>query len=63
MFFRVICYNFRDDYETVIHSNDAIAPVGYLNFTKLRLVDKEVRSEYEILKSSFFSNVNKNKCD
>uniref|UniRef100_A0A023F2R4 Diphthine--ammonia ligase n=1 Tax=Triatoma infestans TaxID=30076 RepID=A0A023F2R4_TRIIF len=30
-----------DDYETVIHSNDAIAPVGYLNFTKLRLVDKE----------------------
>ncbi|KAF6204719.1 hypothetical protein GE061_018880 [Apolygus lucorum] len=30
-----------DDYETVIHSNDAIAPVGYLNFTKFRLVDKE----------------------
>ncbi|KAK9498262.1 hypothetical protein O3M35_002940 [Rhynocoris fuscipes] len=30
-----------DDYETVIHSNDAIAPVGYLNFTKIRLVDKQ----------------------
>lgn len=30
-----------DDYETVIHSNDGIAPVGYLNFTRLRLVPKE----------------------
>ncbi|XP_014239939.1 diphthine--ammonia ligase [Cimex lectularius] len=30
-----------DDWETVIHSNDAIAPVGYLNFTKIRLVSKE----------------------
>ncbi|BES92864.1 ATP-Hypothetical protein region [Nesidiocoris tenuis] len=30
-----------DDYETVIHSNDAIAPVGYMNFTKIRLIDKE----------------------
>jgi hypothetical protein len=26
----------------VIHSNDAVAPVGYLNFKDLRLVEKEV---------------------
>ncbi|PNF17010.1 Diphthine--ammonia ligase [Cryptotermes secundus] len=30
-----------DEYETVIHSNDAVAPVGYLNFKDLRLVEKE----------------------
>ncbi|XP_014285681.1 uncharacterized protein [Halyomorpha halys] len=30
-----------DDFETVIHSNDGIAPVGYLNFTRLRLTPKE----------------------
>jgi len=30
-----------DDFETVIHSNDGIAPVGYLNFTQLRLAPKE----------------------
>ncbi|RZF36193.1 hypothetical protein LSTR_LSTR012817, partial [Laodelphax striatellus] len=30
-----------EEFETVIHSNDAIAPVGYLNFGKMRLVDKE----------------------
>nr|CAD7260850.1 unnamed protein product [Timema shepardi] len=30
-----------DKFETVIHSNDAIAPVGYLNFKKLHLVSKE----------------------
>ncbi|PSN32554.1 hypothetical protein C0J52_21699 [Blattella germanica] len=30
-----------DEYETVIHSNDAIAPVGYLDFKALRLVEKE----------------------
>lgn len=29
-----------DAYETVIHSDDAIAPVGYLNFKRLSLVDK-----------------------
>lgn len=26
----------------MIHSNDAVAPVGYLNFKDLRLVEKEV---------------------
>ncbi|XP_039293188.1 diphthine--ammonia ligase [Nilaparvata lugens] len=30
-----------EEFETVIHSNDAIAPVGYLNFGKMRLVEKE----------------------
>ncbi|XP_075233118.1 uncharacterized protein LOC142331244 isoform X2 [Lycorma delicatula] len=30
-----------EDFETVIHSNDAIAPVGYLNFRKFRLIEKE----------------------
>lgn len=34
---------YRDDYETVIHADDAFAPVGYLNFKKLSLVDKSVR--------------------
>lgn len=38
-----------DDYETVIHSNDGIAPVGYLNFTQLRLVPKEGFSEESTL--------------
>ncbi|CAH0393653.1 unnamed protein product [Bemisia tabaci] len=33
-----------DDYETVIHSNDAIAPVGYLNFKQMRLVNKPTES-------------------
>lgn len=40
--FSALFFNFSEDFETVIHSNDAIAPVGYLNFRKLRLVDKEV---------------------
>lgn len=31
-----------DDYETVIHSNDAVAPVGYINFRKMHLEDKEI---------------------
>ncbi|XP_065203187.1 uncharacterized protein LOC135833358 [Planococcus citri] len=29
-----------DEFDTVIHSDDAFAPVGYLNFKKLLLVDK-----------------------
>ncbi|XP_066584188.1 uncharacterized protein [Prorops nasuta] len=29
-----------DEYESVIHSNDDIAPVGYLNFKKIHLQDK-----------------------
>ncbi|XP_071441339.1 uncharacterized protein [Hetaerina americana] len=30
-----------DEWETVIHSDDAIAPVGYLTFKSFHLVDKE----------------------
>lgn len=33
---------FSDDVATVIHSDDAIAPVGFLNFNKFHLIDKEV---------------------
>ena len=39
---KVLIFNFRDEFETVIHSDDAFAPVGYLNFKKLFLVDKTV---------------------
>lgn len=44
-----------DDYDTVIHSNDAIAPVGYLNFTQFRLVPKEGFDE----ESSLWERLNK----
>ncbi|XP_014468532.1 PREDICTED: diphthine--ammonia ligase [Dinoponera quadriceps] len=29
-----------DEYESIVHTCDDIAPVGYLNFTKIRLLDK-----------------------
>ncbi|KAJ8686188.1 hypothetical protein QAD02_021982 [Eretmocerus hayati] len=29
-----------DEYESVVHSNDEVAPVGYLNFKKIHLQDK-----------------------
>ncbi|XP_054259773.1 uncharacterized protein LOC128984473 isoform X2 [Macrosteles quadrilineatus] len=38
-----------DDSETVIHSNDAIAPVGYINFVRLRLDDKQVDEDLSFL--------------
>ena len=31
-----------DELETVIHSDDAFAPVGYLNFKKMHLEDKKM---------------------
>ncbi|XP_046383266.1 uncharacterized protein LOC124153910 [Ischnura elegans] len=34
-----------DEWETVIHSDDAIAPVGYLSFKSFHLVDKEGTSD------------------
>uniref|UniRef100_T1DDZ8 Diphthine--ammonia ligase n=1 Tax=Psorophora albipes TaxID=869069 RepID=T1DDZ8_9DIPT len=40
-----------DDVQTVISSADPVCPVGYLNFTKLRLVPKE-RVETVIIKNS-----------
>ncbi|XP_012275518.1 diphthine--ammonia ligase isoform X2 [Orussus abietinus] len=30
-----------DEYESVVHSNDEITPVGYLNFKKIHLQDKD----------------------
>ena len=32
----------RDKQEMVMHSDDTIAPVGYLNFLEAHLEDKEV---------------------
>lgn len=48
-----------DDVQTVISSADPICPVGYLNFTKLRLVPKD-RIETVIIKNSldFISDLN-----
>ncbi|EAT38760.1 AAEL009372-PB [Aedes aegypti] len=40
-----------DDVQTVISSADPVCPVGYLNFTKLRLVPKE-RTETVVVKNS-----------
>lgn len=39
---------FREEVETVVHSDDPIAPVGYLNIRKARLQDKNrVCYQYE----------------
>ncbi|XP_058825900.1 uncharacterized protein LOC131685896 [Topomyia yanbarensis] len=48
-----------DDVQTVISSADPVCPVGYLNFTKLRLVPKE-RTENIVIKTSldFISDLN-----
>lgn len=32
----------RDEYESVVHSNDNIAPVGYINFKKIHVQEKNV---------------------
>ncbi|XP_055545402.1 uncharacterized protein LOC129730249 [Wyeomyia smithii] len=40
-----------DDVQTVISSADPVCPVGYLNFTKLRLLPKE-RAETVVIKNS-----------
>lgn len=37
-----------DEWETVIHSDDAIAPVGYLNFKSFHLVEKEAAESLSI---------------
>lgn len=38
----------------MIHSNDAVAPVGYLNFKDLRLVEKEVNVTFVVKHSHAF---------
>ena len=35
-----ICLTCRDESEVVIHSDDAFAPVGYLNFKSMHLEEK-----------------------
>lgn len=49
-----------DDVQTVISSADPVCPVGYLNFTKLRLVPKERMETTVVIKSSldFVSDLN-----
>lgn len=39
MFFCV----YREDFQTIISSSDPVCPVGYINFTKLRLIPKTSR--------------------
>lgn len=53
--FTWILYHFRDEYESVVHSNDNIAPVGYLNFKKIHVQYKNVSEIYclVILKNPF----------
>lgn len=48
-----------DDVQTVLSSADPVCPVGYLNFTKLRLIPKD-RIETVVVKSSldFISDLN-----
>lgn len=46
----------RDESETVIHSNDPIAPVGYMNLTKLSLVDKTINKTCNVKNSLDFIN-------
>jgi len=33
---------FSEEFETVMHTNDTIAPVGYINFKKFCLLKKPV---------------------
>ena len=38
----------RDEVETVIHSDDAFAPVGYINLKKLHFEEKNVSSLFSL---------------
>lgn len=46
-FFRF--FNCSDDFQTIISSSDPVCPVGYINFTKLRLVAKERENANEVI--------------
>ena len=37
-----VCSTFSDEYEIIIHSEDAFAPVGYVKVKALHLADKEM---------------------
>jgi len=36
-------YLLRDEFETVLHSDDAFAPVAYLNLKRMHLEDKHMK--------------------
>lgn len=40
---------FSDDIQTIISSSDPVCPVGYINFTKLRLVPKDKDTASDVL--------------
>ncbi|XP_055298173.1 uncharacterized protein LOC129566345 [Sitodiplosis mosellana] len=40
---------FIEDFQTVISSSDPVCPVGYINFTKLRLIPKTRDNEAEVV--------------
>ena len=40
MFMVLVFYHFSDSSEIIIHSDDAFAPVGYVNFKEMHLEDK-----------------------
>lgn len=46
IFFISIC---REDFQTVISSSDPVCPVGYINFTKLRLIPKTRDNESAVV--------------
>lgn len=53
--------NFSEDMQTVISSSDPVCPVGYINFTKLRLAPKtrDVEAEVVVKKSiDYISDLN-----
>lgn len=41
--------NFSDEMQTVVSSSDPVCPVGYINFTKLRLVPKDKSSHSDVV--------------
>lgn len=55
-FFFVFC--FSEDIQTVISSSDPVCPVGYINFTKLRLAPKDHNNIIETIVKTSLDYVN-----
>lgn len=55
--FKIVFYLGRDTSETVIHSADAFAPVGYLRFTKMHTENKHDVSQSSISIHFFLNKV------
>lgn len=47
--FEIFRFIHREDFQTVISSSDPVCPVGYINFTKLRLAPKKRDNESEVV--------------